>query len=76
LLAMEGDLSGATRLLGAAQAIMQAGHIGWWPADRVELERTDNLIRKTLSDEAFNAAWSAGQQLTVEDLLGELIEST
>jgi tetratricopeptide (TPR) repeat protein len=59
-----------TRLFGASQARMEAtGKVMWIAHDRAEYERCVAAARAALSEEAFAAAWSEGQAMSVEEAL-------
>jgi predicted ATPase len=61
-----GRLERATRLLGAAQALLNASGAAWWPADRVEVESSRAAMRANLDEDAFAAAWGAGETMSLE----------
>jgi predicted ATPase len=54
------------RLLGAAHALMNAVGAAWWPADRSEIERYLHEIQSNLAEDAFDRAWTSGENLTLE----------
>jgi predicted ATPase/class 3 adenylate cyclase len=65
LAAVRGRFERAARLLGARAAIRPP--LMRFPAERAELEDAERLTRAGLGDEAFAAALSAMENITVED---------
>ena len=59
----EGDCERAARLLGAADALLDAISRCLDPAERAELERHAAAVRTALGEDAFTAAWAAGRPL-------------
>jgi hypothetical protein len=57
----------ATQLLGAAAALREAIGAPPTPRERCRVERSVAAARAALGEEAFAAAWAAGQALTWED---------
>ncbi|HEU4745307.1 MAG TPA: tetratricopeptide repeat protein [Anaerolineales bacterium] len=66
---MQGNLSMAATMLGAAEALLGASGAAWWPADRVEIERTRARLQSGLNEEEFHAAWKAGQSMTLDQAI-------
>jgi len=56
----------AARLLGAAEAQLQAIGAAMWPADRLEHGRTVAAVLGALGDEAFLVAWAEGRAISLE----------
>ena len=56
----------AATLLAAADAQLALSGAAWWPADRVEVERTRAQLRELLGDAAFEAAWQRGRALKLD----------
>jgi tetratricopeptide (TPR) repeat protein len=56
-------------LLAAAQARLRASHASWWPADRGEVERNRAAIRAALGEAEFEAAWLAGEKMSLEQAI-------
>jgi predicted ATPase/Tfp pilus assembly protein PilF len=56
----------ATKLLGAAQALLDATGATWWPADRVEVERILENLQLSLEHDQFEAAWEEGKKMNLE----------
>ena len=61
-----GDAGWGAPLLAAADAQIAASGAAWWPADRVEVERTRRHLRQALGDEAFEAAWERGRGMGLD----------
>jgi len=62
----QGKVERAARLLGAAEGLFDALGCTWDPDERAELERHMAAVRTTLGEEAFAAAWAAGQVLSLD----------
>ncbi|MEJ2559070.1 MAG: tetratricopeptide repeat protein, partial [Anaerolineae bacterium] len=71
----QGRPQAAARLLGAAQATLNASGAAWWPADRVEVERNLAAIRAAMGEDAFTAVWEAGAVMTLEGAIAYASES-
>jgi predicted ATPase len=59
---------GAT-MFGAAEALMRESGAAWWPADRVEVEKTRAMLQAALGENEFKAAWAAGQAMTLDQVI-------
>ncbi len=64
--AVRGDAAWGAPLLAAADAQIVTSGAAWWPADRVEVERTRRHLRDALGDAAFDAAWARGRALDLD----------
>jgi len=64
-----GQILSAAKLLGAAQALLDATGAKWWPADRVEVEKNLKHLRLSLEAPQFEAAWEAGKKMNLETAL-------
>lgn len=64
--AARGDAAWAAPLLAAADAQITTSGAAWWPADRVEVERTRRHLREALRESAFDAAWGRGQAIGLD----------
>jgi predicted ATPase/class 3 adenylate cyclase len=64
--AARGDAAWGAPLLAAADAQIAAAGAAWWPADRVEVERTGRQLREALGDAAFAAAWARGRAMSLD----------
>jgi tetratricopeptide (TPR) repeat protein len=65
----QGNLSMAATMLGAAEALLRASGAAWWPADRVEIDKTWDSLQSGLDENEFQAAWTAGQSMTLEQAI-------
>jgi predicted ATPase len=54
------------QLLGAAHALMDRAGAAWWPADRVEIERSRRTIQNALNAQGFDEAWSTGEGMSLD----------
>lgn len=69
LRANQGKLQTATKMLAAAESLLGASGAAWWPADRVEVERTREILRSGMEEPEFRAAWTAGQSMTLDQVI-------
>ena len=69
LRAQQGKLQHAARLLSAAEALLGASGAAWWPADRVEVEKTRLILESGLDRNEFAVAWQDGQRMTLEQAI-------
>jgi predicted ATPase/DNA-binding SARP family transcriptional activator len=60
-------LERAARLLGAAAALRKSCKVHIHPVERADLDRVVVGVRDGLGEEAFAAAWAAGQAMPLED---------
>jgi tetratricopeptide (TPR) repeat protein len=67
-----GDATWAAQALAAADGQIAATGAAWWPADRVEVERTRRHLREALGDAAFEAAWERGRALKPDEALARV----
>ena len=61
-----GQLLPAAKLLGAAQALLDATGATWWPADRGEVEQNLENLQQNIEPAQFKAAWEAGRMLNLD----------
>jgi predicted ATPase/Tfp pilus assembly protein PilF len=59
----------AVRMLGAAQALLDATGATWWPADRVEVEKNLQNLRMSSEPTQLEAAWETGKKMNLEAAL-------
>jgi tetratricopeptide (TPR) repeat protein len=64
----------AARLLGAAQALIDAIGAAWEPEEHAEYERYLTATRSQLPEDAFAAAWAEGQSMPLEQAIAEALE--
>jgi tetratricopeptide (TPR) repeat protein len=70
-----GKAEWAATLLSAAEAQMASSGAAWWPADRVEIERTRGKLRQALGEEKLTALWEWGQAMSLEEALNAAVDS-
>jgi len=75
LKARQGQLEWGAILLTAAESLLKSTGGAWWPADRVEVERNQEMIRTALGDEKLAAAQKKGAEMTLEQALAFASES-
>ncbi len=63
---VRGQAAWGAPLLAAADSQIAASGAAWWPADRVEVERTRRHLREVLGDAEFDAAWARGRALGLD----------
>lgn len=69
LRARQGHPQWAATMLSAAESLLRVTDGAWWPADRVEVERNQELIRSTLDEVELAAAREKGQAMTLNQAL-------
>jgi tetratricopeptide (TPR) repeat protein len=69
LKARQGEPKWGAEMLGAAQTLLQATGGAWWPADRVEVELSREIMQSALGENEFTSAWKAGQSMTLEQAI-------
>jgi tetratricopeptide (TPR) repeat protein len=69
LRARKGDAAWGATMLSAAESVLKATGGAWWPADRVEVERNQDMIRAALGDVQWAAAQKKGAAMTLEQAL-------
>lgn len=62
-----GEIAKASQLLGAIEALCAVTGYVLDPADRKLYERTVSTAKTALGDEAFNAAFEAGKQMSLDE---------
>ncbi len=58
----------AAPLLGAAEGQLIALGGGWWPADRVEIERARTQLKAILGED-FETSWAQGQTMGLDEAI-------
>jgi tetratricopeptide (TPR) repeat protein len=69
LKARQGEAQWGATLLSAAESLIQSTGGAWWPADRVEVEANQAIMRSALSEPELTAAQNEGQAMTLEEAL-------
>ena len=69
LKARQGEAQRGATLLSAAELLLQSTGGAWWPADRVEVEANQEIIRSALSESELTAAQKRGKAMTLEQAL-------
>jgi predicted ATPase/class 3 adenylate cyclase len=64
----------AARLLGSADALLEATGTCMEPADRPDYEQFSARVRAALDEAAFAAAWAQGRALPLEQAIAEALE--
>jgi predicted ATPase/class 3 adenylate cyclase len=73
VVANQGQVEPATRLLGAAAAARAAISLAPRLADRLEVEQTLAIARAALSESAFAETWATGQCMTLDQAIIEAL---
>jgi predicted ATPase/DNA-binding CsgD family transcriptional regulator len=68
-----GQFERAARLFGAADAVSRANQIALHPPDREANDRDLATVRANMGEEAFRAAWKAGQALSLDQAVVEAL---
>jgi predicted ATPase/DNA-binding XRE family transcriptional regulator len=71
--AAEGNPARAVRLLAATEALIASTGAARWPAERLGGDMDTASLRLALGDEAFMAAWEAGQRLSLDLAIREAV---
>jgi tetratricopeptide (TPR) repeat protein len=69
LKARQGEAEWGAAMLGAADTLLKVTGGAWWPADRVEVERTEVILCEALNEAALAAAREKGETMTLEEAL-------
>ena len=69
LRAKQGNPEIGAQMLSAAERLLGESGGAWWPADRVEVEKTRALLESTLGENEFAAAWKTGQSMTLDQAI-------
>jgi predicted ATPase/class 3 adenylate cyclase/Tfp pilus assembly protein PilF len=72
--AERGDIERATRLFAAAEALCEADGALFAPIDRAHYDRAVAATRAALGGVAFEASWTAGAALPLDDAIAEAVE--
>jgi tetratricopeptide (TPR) repeat protein len=64
-----GDYEKAARLLGASTAGMDSLGITQQPADQIEFDKFQLFVRQAMGEDAYQAAWQEGHEMSIEDAL-------
>jgi tetratricopeptide (TPR) repeat protein len=69
LRARQGNVEWGAIMLSAAETVLKVTGGEWWPADRVEVEANQEIIRLALSEAELTAAQKKGRAMTLEQAL-------
>ena len=69
LKARQGQVEWGAVMLSAAESVLKITGGAWWPADRVEVERNQEMIRLALGEETYVVAQKKGAGMTLEQAL-------
>ena len=69
LRARQGDVQWGAIMLHAAESVLRATGGDWWPADRVEVDANQEILRAALTETELAAAQTKGQAMTLEQAL-------
>lgn len=75
LKAQQGQVEWGAVLLTAAENLLKISGGAWWPADRVEVERSQEMIRSALGEAEWTAAQKKGAAMSLEQALAFASES-
>jgi tetratricopeptide (TPR) repeat protein len=75
LRARQGQAEWGAVMLSAAESALKVTGGAWWPADRVEVEANQELIRAALSEADLEVAQKKGRAMTLEQALAFASES-
>jgi len=69
LRARRGDAEWGAVMLSAAEVVLKVTGGAWWPADRVEVDANQEIIRISLSEPELAAAQERGRAMTLDQAL-------
>jgi tetratricopeptide (TPR) repeat protein len=69
LKARQGQTEWGTILLSAAEAVLKFTGGAWWPADRVEVERSREMMRFAQNAAEFSKAWKTGESMDIDQAI-------
>ena len=69
LKARQGNAEWGAVMLSAAESVLKVTGGAWWPADRLEVEANQALLRSALSEAELAAAEKKGRAMTLEQAL-------
>ena len=69
LRARRGEAEWGAVMLSAAEVVLKVTGGAWWPADRVEVEANQEIIRISLSEAELTAAQEKGKAMTLDQAL-------
>ncbi len=69
LRARQGDAAWGATMLSAAESVLKITGGAWWPADRVEVEANQEILRSALTESELTALQSKGRVMTLEQAL-------
>ena len=75
LKARQGHMQWGAVMLIAAETVLKETGGAWWPADRVEVEANQEIIRAALSEADLEAAQKKGKAMSLEQALAFASES-
>ena len=76
LKARQGQAGWGATMLSAAESLLQVTGGAWWPADRVEVERNQEIIHDALDENELAAAQEKGVAMTLEQALAFATDRT
>ncbi len=69
LKARQGETQWGAALISAAESLLRSTDGAWWPADRLEVEANQEIIRSALSESELTLAQKKGEAMTLEEAL-------
>jgi tetratricopeptide (TPR) repeat protein len=75
LKARKGESQWGATMLAAAESLLQVTGGAWWPADRIEVEQNQEIIRSALNEAELVEAQERGRAMTLEQALAFATES-
>ncbi len=69
LKARQGEAGWGAVMLSAADAVLKATGGAWWPADRVEVERNQEILQSAMDEAELEKANARGGAMTLEQAL-------
>jgi tetratricopeptide (TPR) repeat protein len=76
LRAKQGKSKVGAQMLAAAEALLGESGAAWWPADRVEVDRTRALLESALEKDEFTELWTTGQSMTLDQAIAFVLNES
>jgi tetratricopeptide (TPR) repeat protein len=76
LKARQGQAEWGAVMLSAAESVLKITGGAWWPADRVEVDANQGIIRSALSEADLKAAQDKGRAMSLEQALAYASEGS
>ena len=69
--AARGNFNQGAKLLATAEFHLESSGASWWPADRVEVERTRQRLKSALDESEYDRSWREGRAMSLDKAVAE-----